>query len=345
MKNSKNKFYKEKNLLLKSKILKIIIKINFYFNGNILILIIINKMGCECSHVLYNKISNYIINDENEIIIFPYSSIQDEKFYKIENKYNLFNKININDFLFSLQKYDIKNALIKDLYENEFNIEYNYNNEFYKEKLNYNDFQCFLENKIINHNNLYIQCKNNEILTNIFKENFLFIYKSLNDKLNQYFNNINNENNNNFIIYKGIIICIGFLFCKSSNINKINILFNLFKNKENLFEFSNELKIFLLSLFLISSYCLLYSINKLSENYNEIKQIDKQTMKEFVNISELKDNINLINISLNEIFDNNINVNKINYNNFLIKFDSNKNSLGWILSTKGIRNKLETNNI
>ena len=40
-----------------------------------------------------------------------------------------------------------------------------------------------------------------------------------------------------------------------------------------------------------------------------------------------------------------MNVNKLNYNNFLIKFDSNKNILCWILSIKKIRNKLETNNI
>jgi len=282
-------------------------------------------MGCKnCNGIYYNNIEY-----ETEIGIYPYSSIYDNEFDIIENKYNFLKYISLNDFIYYLYNSHLKKSYISEQY---YNIKYNnYKDSFYKEEMSIEHFQNFLENRILTYPLLY-QTTEDEKITEIFIEICLYIYRALKEKMNQY--------NKNQKIIKGYIIAIGFILCSCKNIQKIKILFNLFRN-ENILFYNEEFKNFLLCLFLISSYCMIYSRNKICNNYyQEIKGINFYSLKNFFDFNELNECYILVEYTLEKIFDFDLGKH-LYYNDFKQLFNSDKESLGWILSSKGIRYQLK----
>ena len=116
----------------------------------------------------------------------------------------------------------------------------------------------------------------------------------------------------------------------------------MFKNDKDEFCKSEELNDFLLSDFLTASYCLISARNKIGKNNENIKEIEKKDLVKLVNCAELKDNLNLV-----KVFNDNFFKDKENFNwtEFKEKFEDSENGFGWIFSSKGIRRKLEENNI
>ena len=76
---------------------------------------------------------------------------------------------------------------------------------------------------------------------------------------------------------------------------------------------------FLLGLFLIPAYCMLFSRNKLGSLYNSIGELQEEKMKKILDSCELKDSVNLTNITLGKIFGpKNL---ELNYNNWKNLFE------------------------
>ena len=104
---------------------------------------------------------------------------------------------------------------------------------------------------------------------------------------------------------------------------------------------SEDFDDFLLSSFLTGSYCLISARNKVGNAYNEIGKLPKEDLIKLINCAELKDCENLVNT-----FNNNFFVKEsYTWEDFKGKFEDLENGFGWIFSSKGIRRKLEENNI
>ena len=295
-------------------------------------------MGNFCNKL---KISDEI-NTEKEIKIKNFSSTFDKEFSKLETNYNYLNLITFNDFIYVLNQFSLNNATL-DVNYNNIKLSIDYSN-ILNDEISFDLFQSFIENKILKHPKILLK-KTNENLNNLFKDNLLEIYKSLNKKLIQFDKeNNNNNNNNNNRIKKYNILAFGVLFCSGTNISKIKNIFEIFKNKttNNLEKNSNEFNDFILTLCLIPAYCTIYSRNKLNESYNnELGDFDTELLKKILDASELKDSVNLCKIVCEKIFENE----NVNYEKWENLFVDEENGIGFILSPKGIRNMLEKNNV
>lgn len=301
-------------------------------------------MGGICSKCIKSKKKNYVrsteTDEEKEIALYSYKSKPDKEYQKLETKFNLLRDIDFQDYIYSLVQFDMSNATLKDDYSKA-NATYNYKDSFFKEPLSVDFFQSFLENKIIKHPELYIKTGNDEHLRAIFEDMLLYIYKSLQSKLVQIDKEKGVTDNTESRLKKGHCLIFGLLFCSGANIAKIHFIFDLFK-QDNILKESEELKEFLLSMYLTSSYCVLFSRNKLGINNSDIPVLEKEVMIDYLKTSEAKDSVNLVTVTINKLFSK---TNELTYEAFVSMFNHQKESMGWLISTKGIRSALEDNNV
>ena len=143
------------------------------------------------------------------------------------------------------------------------------------------------------------------------------------------------------IIKKKNLLALGMLFCASNNVEKIKLLFDIFKNENEEISKSEELDDFLLSLFLIGSYCLINARKRVGDSNEGMEKLSKEDLVKLINVAELKDCENLIKI-FNENF---FTKESFNWEEFKEKFEDIENGFGWIFSSKGIRRKLEEHNV
>ena len=97
----------------------------------------------------------------------------------------------------------------------------------------------------------------------------------------------------------------------------------------------------MLSDFLIASYCLISARNKIGKNNETIEELKKEDLVKLINCAELKDNVNLVQFFNEKFFTKE----SFNWIEFKKKFEDSENGFGWIFSSKGIRRKLEENNV
>ena len=297
-------------------------------------------MGCNfCRKKGYQKI-NYLAPNEKEIEIKDYSSENDKLLEIIETKQNFFQFVQLVEYVNLLEQFNIETATV--VTDEPMRTQFKYSDKFLSETINEEEFQSFIENKIFNLEELSELIGNNQEAASLFKQICLELYKSLKLKLNQHYNNDSIDSNDSIdIIKKQNLLAIGILFCACENIEKIKLIFDIFKNESNEFCKSENLNDFLLTLFLISSYCLISARNKISNTKLGIGQIEKEDLLKLIKVSELKDNENLVKIFNDSFFKQE----KYRWDQFKNKFQDIDNGFGWVLSSKGIRRKLEENNI
>ena len=274
-----------------------------------------------------NKIENentLETTNEQEIEFPSYSSISDSHLGILEKDNNLFRYITLIEYINLLSYFTLDTATIPfdGPYKMNFSSQDEFLNEYFYEEL----FKSFLENTIL---------KNREISEEeaTFKEMCEELFKSLNLKLKQHYEE------DNIKVTKRDLICLGILFCKANNINKMKLFFDIFKDERNVFVQSKELDEYLISSFLISSYCLISALKRLSQNNPTIPEFSLEELKNLLQYAELKDCQNLVNYFNKYFFDNK---KHFTWDQFTKKFNG-KNSFGWIFSTKGIRQKLQEN--
>lgn len=281
-----------------------------------------------------------------DLLIPPYKSMGDRFYEKLEKKYNLLSKIKFSDYLHSLAIFSIKNMTLKDSYNK--NYEFSMNDQFFEEDICQEYFQAFLENKIFKHEKLYEFSGKNEIISNnIFKRGLLIMYKGLAKKLLQNENQNGNGDegvNENNIIKKRDIICFGLLYCGSKKGKKVKILFNLFKEND-VIKSNEQFSKFLLSLFLLASYCILDAVIQLSKNIKEIETIKTNDFKKLIDCAQLKDSQNLVKVTNKLIFGEDLSK-SLSFGEFKNLFTLNKNkSIAFLLNPSGIRYMLQENNV
>jgi hypothetical protein len=291
-------------------------------------------MGCHMCRKKGYQIVNHLAPEEKEIKFKDYSSPNDEPLSIIENKQNFFNFVQLVEYINLLDQFTIETSTVSS--KNKMKIKFSSKDEFLKKEISLEEFQSFIENKIFNLDELYEITGNNEKSASIFKQMCIEIYKALELKLRQHYND-----NSPVILKKSNLIPIGILYCASNNIEKIKLIFDIFKNDNEEISKSDELNEYLLSLFLTGSYCLISARNKVGSTNEEVGKLAKEDLLKLINVSELKDCENLVNVFNKSFFTKE----KYNWEEFKGKFEDLENGFGWIFSSKGIRRQLEQNNV
>ena len=291
-------------------------------------------MGCNmCRKKGYQKV-NYLAPDEKEIDFKDYSSPNDQPLILIEIKQNFFNFVQLVEYVNLLDQFTIESSTVRS--QTNMRTKFSSKDEFLTKEISLEEFQSFIENKIFKLDELYELTGNNEKTASIFKQIFIEIYKALELKLRQHYND-----DSPIIIKKRNLLPIGLLFCSCNNVEKIKLLFDLFKNEKNEITKSEDLDDYLISLFLTGSYCLISARNKIGTSFPEIEKLPKEDLMKLINVAELKDCQNLL-----TVFNNNFFVKEAyNWEDFKGKFEDLENGFGWIFSSRGIRRKLEENNV
>ena len=291
-------------------------------------------MGCRfCRHKeeLITKI-NYLAPEENEIVLKDYSSPNDALLDIIESKQNFFTKIQLVDFVNLLEQFDIETCGV--ITDEPMHTNFSSEDEFLDKSMELKEFIIFIETNILTLDDLSNAIKVNGVI--FFKRFCIEMYKSLESKLKEH----KNSNINVSLIKRRNILAFGILFCDCENIEKIKLFFDIFKDNEKKEFIKNELiNDFLITLFLLGSYCIINTRNNLFDEKKEIKKLEKDELLSLYKIYELNNCQKLVEL-FNEIF-----FKKENYNwqDFKNQFEDIDNGFGWILSSKGIRRKLEEN--
>ena len=291
-------------------------------------------LPCKCSKSASKK-DNNLAPEEKEISFKDYYlPNNDESLYEVESNQNFLKYISLYEYLNLLDIFTAKNSTLKTELPNKYI--FTSKDAFYQKDVSIEEFQCFIENKIFKLDEINELAVNNEISATIFKEICIEIYRALELKLRQHY-----DSNDDVVIKKKNLIPLGLLFCNCNNIEKIKLLFDLFKNENEEFCKSDELDNFMLSDLLTASYCLISARNKIGKNFDTIEELKNDELIKLVNCAELKDNQHLVNV-FNQTF---FNKEKLAWLEFKQKFQDKENGFGWIFSSQGIRRKLEEHNV
>ena len=217
----------------------------------------------------------------------------------------------------------------------------NANNIFegpYKMNFSYYDSQSFI-NSIVS-DELYDDFITKRILSHrimgesetIFKDICTEIYEILKNKIKEHYQNENAK------LSKKNFISLGIFFCKGTNAFKMKLIFDLFKNAKGDLEQNKIFDEFLLSNFLIASYCLILVRKNLSRNNPLVSEISFDKIDKYMEIYNLKNCEDLVE-DFNFNFFNGM---KLTFYEYKLKFKDN-NGFWWIFSPEGIRQKLEEN--
>ena len=289
-------------------------------------------MGCNfCRKKGYERI-NYLAPDEKEIVLKDYSSENDALLNCLESTNNYFTQVQLVDFVNLLEQFSLETSGI--ITDEPMHSNFSSSDEFLSKSLTLEEFQSFIENKILILDDLSDSLEKDKII--IFKKFCDEMYKALESKLKEYYKKEDSFD----IIKRRNMLAFGILFCLCENIEKIKLFFDIFKKEEkNEFFKSDELNDFLMTLFLISSYCLITSRNNISNEEKGIKKLEEGEFLNLMKTAEIKNCENLV-IIFNKSF---FKKESYNWNDFKKQFEDVDNGFGWVISSKGIRRKLEEN--
>jgi hypothetical protein len=288
--------------------------------------------NCGCCGSKGGEAFNALAPDEKEIDFKYYKSINDKYVLKLETNQNIFTFITLIEFINMLENFSPETATLP--FEEPLKSKFSSKDEFLYKNMSIDEFQSFIENKIMKSKDVYEIIGKEQDLKEISLDGMREVYNSLVKKLNQHYK----ENNPNRILRRNIL-GMGILYCLSSNIGKIKILFDIFSSDDK-FTKSEELDDFLLTLFILSSYAIIAARIKVAKSSNKFKPLSNDELREAIGTSELADCENLLQFFNQNFFDKE----DFTYEEFKDKFNDQNNGFGWIFIPQGIRLMLEKYN-
>ena len=291
------------------------------------------QLCCKKRESLYPEYSMAPSN-EREISAQKYHSSNDIFFEDLETKYNIISYIQLVEYMNLLENYTLETATIP--FEGEMKTQFSSKDPFLTYVMSVDEFQSFIENKLLKLTELYELSEKNELMITTFKTAFREIYTSLEVKLNQHYNEKVNDR-----ITKKTLIPLGVIFSISNVVGKIKLIFDLFKNDEGKFTKSNEFNDYLLTSFLICSYCMISARRKITTTNPNIPEMSKEDLIKCLGVCELEDCQNLVHVFNNTFFEKE----SYNWMEFKEKFHNKEKGFQWILTSKGIRRNLEEHNV
>ena len=274
---------------------------------------------------------------EQEIYFKQYESRSDPYFTLVEGKYNLLINVQLLEYINLLESFSLQTATLH--HDGKYRSNFSSKDEFLSTIVHQEEFQSFIENKLLNIPDILEMFGEDQEYISIFRDCFIKIFSALNLKLNSYYKT-NKENK----ITKRSLIGFGLLFCRGQNISKVKLFFDLFKDENENFVKSDNLNDYLMTIFFISSYCLLDVRSKINMPLKNLPKIENNLAYNLLNGNGLaqKDCENLLKYFNDNFFDKE----SFSWDEFKTKFDYNQNNFfSWIFTTKGIRSKLENKNL
>ena len=292
-------------------------------------------MGIEvCCNKRRSTDSVHSLASSREISVQKFHSTNDSFFNDIETKYNILTYVQLIEYINLLENYTLDTATIP--FDGEMKTNFSSKDSFLNYIMSVDEFQSFIENKLLKITEIYELSGKNELMVSTFKAAFREIYSSLELKLNQHYGEKSNDR-----ITKKTLIPLGVIFSISNVVGKIKLIFDLYKDENGNFVKSSDFNDYLLSSFLICSYCMISARRKISSTNHNIPEMTKEELIKCLGVCELKDCQNLVNVFNTTFFDKD----SFNWIEFKEKFENKDKGFQWILSSRGIRKKLEENNV
>jgi hypothetical protein len=275
---------------------------------------------------------------EIELQFKSYSSSSDFIFKKIEDKYMVFKYFQL--FEISQLITNIKTSQLPTESSSEKGVIKTYSNN-----VENTDFDIFIENRILKNNIIKSLVSGSDNVSEVFKEFIECLFRQLVKSRKDYFLHKNGAGKR---IKKGSLdflkklhlYPIAILYSSSSNIGKVEWLFNLLSVNNKTFARNDDLDEFLFYLFLIPSLAGLNAINKAAEKFSDkLNALNDDEYHKYTDAFEVKDVIRLKSIFLDEFFKTN---NELTKNEYKLKFEFD--NFGWIFNPNGIRSMLEKHN-
>ena len=266
-----------------------------------------------------------LVEPINEEIQFPIYYSKSDSIFESLNETNLLKYITLIEYINLLSNINPEN--VNDIFEGPYKMNFSYYdsqnfiNSYVSDEL-YNDF---ITKRILSHRIMGEK-------ETIFKDICTEIYETLKNKIKEHYQNENAK------MSKKNCISLGIFFCKGTNSFKMKLIFDLFKNAKGDLEQNKIFDEFLLSNFLIDSYCLILVRKNLSRNNPFVSEISFDKIDKYMEIYNLKNCEDLVN-DFNFNFFNGM---KLTFYEYKLKFKDN-NGFGWIFAPEGIRQKLEEN--
>ena len=266
-----------------------------------------------------------LVEPINEEIQFPIYYSKSDSIFESLNETNLLKYITLIEYINLLSNINPEN--VNDIFEGPYKMNFSYYdsqnfiNSYVSDEL-YNDF---ITKRILSHRIMGEK-------ETIFKDICTEIYETLKNKIKEHYQNENAK------MSKKNFISLGIFFCKGTNSFKMKLIFDLFKNAKGDLEQNKIFDEFLLSNFLIGSYCLILVRKNLSRNNPFVSEISFDKIDKYMEIYNLKNCEDLVK-DFNFNFFNGM---KLTFYEYKLKFKDN-NGFGWIFSPEGIRQKLEEN--
>ena len=266
-----------------------------------------------------------LVEPINEEIQFPIYYSKSDSILESLNETNLLKYITLIEYINLLSNINPEN--VNDIFEGPYKMNFSYYdsqnfiNSYVSDEL-YNDF---ITKRILSHRIMGEK-------ETIFKDICTEIYETLKNKIKEHYQNENAK------MSKKNFISLGIFFCKGTNSFKMKLIFDLFKNAKGDLEQNKIFDEFLLSNFLIGSYCLILVRKNLSRNNPFVSEISFDKIDKYMEIYNLKNCEDLVK-DFNFNFFNGM---KLTFYEYKLKFKDN-NGFGWIFSPEGIRQKLEEN--
>ena len=281
-------------------------------------------MGNSCSCKGEDKDLD-LIETTKEKVEFPSYYSKADSIFEFLKEYNLFKDFTLIEYINILSNINIENSNIP--FEGPFKMNFSFldSKKFINSEISEELFSNFIIKNLLN----LRMMGEKEV---IFQDICIEIYKNLKKKLIEFYGN------ENAIITKKNLICLGLFFCRGTNSYKMKLIFDLFKNDKNELEQNNIFDEFLLSNFLVASYCLINVTKNLSRINPLVSENSDETLDKFIQIYDLENCKELLD-NFNFYFFNGM---KLTFYEYELKF-KDINGFGWIFSPKGIRQKLEEN--
>ena len=289
-----------------------------------------------CCKKMSEDTSSVFAKGESEIDFPEYESRSDKYFSLIEGKFNLISHVQLLEYMNLLEQFSLQTATID--FEGKYRSDFSSKDEFLSTVLHQDEFQSFIENKLLNTPDVLEVFGEDELTLSTFKDCFIKVFSALNTKLNSFYNVKKEEK-----VTKRNLVALGILFCRGQNISKLKLFFEIFKDENGNFVKSENLDNYLMSLFFISGYCLLSVRMFINFPKQNLSKIDNNLAQQILNGNGLtqKNAENLLNYFNTKFF----NKESFTWDEFKKKFNDSKNSFSWIFSSKGIRSKLESKSI
>ncbi len=298
-----------------------------------------SKSCCNKRIVSDQRVMSIAPLNDREIAKEEYSSSNDALLNVIEVKNNLLTNITLVEYINILEYYTDETDKIPFNPNGNLKIEFSPKDEFLNYIVSNEEFKRFLEFHIIKIDTISEIYGKAQKKLEIFVNFLMKVFEELKIKRNEHYN----DKKEMETITKRILISFGILFCSSNIVGKVRLIFDIFKNEKGVLTPSEKFEEYLLSSFLISSYCMISARKNISSKENNIEELSNQQLIQCLSVCELKDCQALLNSFKEDFFDEN--EGGYNWIEFKEKFEKKDKGFQWILSTRGIRKKLEEHNV